>query len=332
MKLPNRYGSVSKLSGNRSRPFVVREGVSGKQKAIGYARSQKEGLGMLADYHKRQGTFVSSTMTFEELYGLWLEKRAPKLGVSNQHSLNASFKHCDFVKKMKYSDVKAFHMQECIDTCGCGYATQSSIKNLFAHLDKLALELDIIDKKFSDSLTTDSVPDTNRTTFTDEERSEIWNNSQLKWVDTILIFLYTGFRFSELLTLKKSQVDLEKRIITGGMKTKAGKNRVIPIHSKIFSFIEKRMETEGEYLISIDNNPCTESQYRTIWKKIMKELKMNHTPHECRHTLRSLLDSAGANAVCIDRIMGHKSIGTGERIYTHKNIEELRANLELVTN
>lgn len=40
----------------------------------------------------------------------------------------------------------------------------------------------------------------------------------------------------------------------------------------------------------------------------------------------------GANKVCIDRLMGHKSKGTGERVYTHKNIEELRLNIELIAN
>ena len=55
----------------------------------------------------------------------------------------------------------------------------------------------------------------------------------------------------------------------------------------------------------------------------MDKLEMQHTPHECRHTFRSRLDSAGANKVCIDRIMGHKSKGTGERVYTHKNIDTM---------
>ena len=30
--------------------------------------------------------------------------------------------------------------------------------------------------------------------------------------------------------------------------------------------------------------------------------------------------------------MGHKSEGTGERVYTHKSIEELKKNIELITN
>ena len=56
---------------------------------------------------------------------------------------------------------------------------------------------------------------------------------------------------------------------------------------------------------------------------------MNHTPHECRHTFRSLLDSAGANKKCIDLMMGHTSKDVGERIYTHKTLDELRDALLL---
>lgn len=64
----------------------------------------------------------------------------------------------------------------------------------------------------------------------------------------------------------------------------------------------------------------------------MQLFNMDHTPHECRHTFRSRLDTAGANSVCIDRIMGHASKGTGERIYTHKTIQELKNAIELITN
>ena len=64
----------------------------------------------------------------------------------------------------------------------------------------------------------------------------------------------------------------------------------------------------------------------------MDDLKMEHTPHECRHTFRSRLDSAGANKVCIDLMMGHKSSGTGERVYTHKTLEELKIAIEFLKN
>ena len=61
----------------------------------------------------------------------------------------------------------------------------------------------------------------------------------------------------------------------------------------------------------------------------MDKLEMKHTPHECRHTFRTKLDSAGANKKSIDLMMGHKSKDVGERIYTHKTIEELKEAIEL---
>ena len=63
----------------------------------------------------------------------------------------------------------------------------------------------------------------------------------------------------------------------------------------------------------------------------MERLKLNHTPHECRHTFRSRMDSAGANKKCIDLIMGHKSKDVGERVYTHKTIQELKDAIEPIT-
>ncbi len=67
-----------------------------------------------------------------------------------------------------------------------------------------------------------------------------------------------------------------------------------------------------------------------FWNAIMEQLKMNHTPHECRHTFRSRLDSAGANKRCIDLLMGHTSKDVGERVYTHKTLEELQDTIFLL--
>lgn len=177
------------------------------------------------------------------------------------------------------------------------------------------------------------IPETSKKIFTDEEISRIWENEKLEWVDSVLFFLYTGFRISEMIDLKTSSVDLKVQTIIGGTKTAAGKNRIVPVHSKIKHIVQRRVEqSKSGYLFEYNGKRLSQPQYRTFWTDIMGKLEMEHTPHECRHTFRSRLDSAGANKVCIDRIMGHKSKGTGERVYTHKNIEELKLNIELITN
>lgn len=59
---------------------------------------------------------------------------------------------------------------------------------------------------------------------------------------------------------------------------------------------------------------------------------MKHTPHECRHTFRTRLDSAGANTKCMELLMGHTSKDTGNRVFTHKTVNELKVTIELIKN
>ena len=60
-------------------------------------------------------------------------------------------------------------MQETIDNCGKGYSTQAAIKNLWGHLDRFALEMDIITRCYSDLLTSDPIPPTSRSPFSKDE-------------------------------------------------------------------------------------------------------------------------------------------------------------------
>lgn len=333
MKNPNGYGTVTKLSGNKRKPWIVKEGISGRQKPIGYTATKEEGMILLAQYNNDPWDIEADKITLQELFDLWEEKRAVKLGTSNRSALKSAYKHCSKLGKVRYKQIKSYQMQDCIDSCGCGYSTQGAIKNLWGHLDRFALELDIISKRCSDLLTSDPIPETTKEIFTDEEVSRLWENQNFPWVDSVLFFLYTGFRISEMIDLRTETVNLQEWTLTGGTKTAAGKNRLIPIHSKIQSIVQKRFEqSKSGYLFEYNGKKLNQTQYREFWAAIMEALKMDHTPHECRHTFRSRLDSAGANKVCIDRLMGHKSKGTGERVYTHKNIEELRLNIELITN
>lgn len=339
MKNPNGYGTVVKLSGNRRNPYAVRKTKGFNDKGypiyenIGYAPTREAGMIMLAEYNKSPWDIEADKITLEELFNLWLDKRAVKLGKSNASCLKSAYKHCARYAKIRYNRIKAYQMQDCIDSCGCGYSTQAVIKNLWGHLDHFAMELDIIIKCYSELLTSEPIPETTKKIFTDEEVQRIWDNQHLPWTDSLVFFLYTGFRISEVLEIKISKVDLQQWTVTGGTKTAAGKNRVVPIHSKIQNIVQKRVEqSKSGYLFEYNGKKIKQSQYRGIWSTLMEQLAMNHTPHETRHTFRSRLDSAGANKVCIDRLMGHKSKGTGERVYTHKDIEELRMNIELITN
>ena len=63
----------------------------------------------------------------------------------------------------------------------------------------------------------------------------------------------------------------------------------------------------------------------------MKAIGFNYLTHDCRHTVCSKLDSAGANKVAVDRIIGHSSKSIGEKIYTHKTVDELHEAMNLLS-
>lgn len=336
MRNPNGYGTVVKLSGNRRRPFAVRKTAGWNEngnpiyKSIGYTKTREEGLIMLAEYNRCPYDIDLSKITVEEVYQKWSEREFPKLSNSLVGSLKSAWSHCQNVRNIKYKELKSYHMQDCIDNCIRGYSTKGAIKNLFGHLDKFAMELDIIVKRYSDLISAPPIPDTKKMPFTEEEIAAVWSIQDQEWVDSILVLLYTGWRISELLSIRQCDVDLDRQTIIGGTKTRNGKNRIVPIHPKILPFIQKRMSDGNEYIFSYRGKQCSQQQYHIFWSGIMERLNMKHTPHECRHTFRSRLDSAGANKVCIDLLMGHKSKEVGERVYTHKTVEELTQTIYLL--
>ena len=336
MRNPNGYGTVAKLSGNRRRPYIVKKVIGWNDKGhpiydiVGYTETREAGNMLLAEYNRDPWDVDRAKITMKELFELWKEKKAPKLGESNRSSLCSAFKHCSVLWEKPYKQIRSYQMQETIDGCGKGYSTQAAIKNLWGHLDRFALEMDIINRCFSDLLTSDPIPPTSRLPFSKDEIKKVWDHQKEPWVDTVLILLYSGWRISELLNLKPEDINLQAGTMKGGTKTKAGKDRVVPIHSKIRPLVEARLAEGGPRLISYNGRVCNQTQYRIFWADIMKALGMNHTPHECRHTFETQLDSAGANRKCIDLLMGHVSKDTGNRVYNHKTLDELKAAVELI--
>ena len=71
---------------------------------------------------------------------------------------------------------------------------------------------------------------------------------------------------------------------------------------------------------------------RAIFNPVMDHFNLQHTPHETRHTLASMLDSADVNRTVTKLILGHSLDGITERVYTHKSIRELLRAIDRVCN
>ena len=154
----------------------------------------------------------------------------------------------------------------------------------------------------------------------------------------VLIGIYSGWRPQELAILKLANVDLEARTFTGGLKTEAGIDRVVPIHPLIFSLVEanykKALAMGSEYLFNDENGQqgtyLTYDKYRGRFKKVMKRINQNHKPHDTRHTFITKGKYYQMDDYILKMIVGHAINDVTEKTYTHRVIEELRREIEKI--
>lgn len=343
MRLPSGYGSVVKLKGNRRKPYQVRltKGYTDKGKQIymylGYYAKKDEALNALAEYNSSPYDITRETITFAEVYKKWSNDHFKKVGKSAiENYSNAYRKYCKSLYKMRFKDIRLTHLQAVIDNCGMAHPTRAVIKTLFKVLTTFAMKNDIVDKDYAQYVDVGQREGKiNRKPFTQEEIDRLFKYvDTFDYLDTILIMIYSGLRVGELLDLRIENIHLDERYMIGGSKTKAGKNRIIPINRKIEPFIRKYYEKNKDKEFLILNSlgrPMGYSNYRREkFDNVMEKLKMEHRPHDARHTFASLMNSAGANKLCIKRIIGHSSQDITEDIYTHKTINELIDAIDLI--
>ena len=340
MRLPSGYGSIIKNKGNRRKPYQVRItrgwDDNGKQlySTLGWFEKREEAIIALSEYNSSPYDIEANKETFTDIFEKWKLEHYPKVSNNAIVNYNLAYKYCKAIHKMRFKDIRLTHLQAIIDNCGKGYPTRKIIRALMNQLFSFAIKNDIVEKKYSEYVNVgQNEGKINRRPFTQKEIKKLFDNvDKLDWVDTVLIMIFSGLRVGELLDLKTENVHIEERYMVGGLKTKAGRNRIIPINRKIEPFIKKYYNPKNEYLITnFKGNQMQYSNYRREkFDNVMEKLRMEHNPHDCRHTFASLMDTANANKLCIKRIMGHSSQDITEDVYTHKSIEELIENIDLI--
>jgi integrase/recombinase XerD len=144
---------------------------------------------------------------------------------------------------------------------------------------------------------------------------------------TILELLYaTGLRVSELVRLKKGDVNLDGGFVVA--MGKRSKERVVPLGSYSRDAVKDYLDTEkppGQYLFPNRRGGMITRQ--AVWKIIRKYgLKLHRgrvSPHTIRHTFATHLLEGGADLRSVQILLGHEDISTTQ-IYTHVDSKRLK--------
>src|SRR5699024_4556630 len=127
MRLPNNYGSITKLKGNRRRPYWARKTVGYNEKGhqifhtVGYFASKKEAVEALGEFNKMNlKDFNRADITLEVLYDEWYKRQ--EVAVSNGNLSNSSlegyrtaYRHLKPISNIKVRDIKKNELQGIID-------------------------------------------------------------------------------------------------------------------------------------------------------------------------------------------------------------------------
>jgi len=133
---------------------------------------------------------------------------------------------------------------------------------------------------------------------------------------------------TEFLDLKKENVHLSEQYFDViDSKTENG-IRKVPIADKLLPFYKGWYEdgSDCEYLLHTEDGKHFKyrNYYDSYFNPLMENLKINRTPHCCRHTCISMLATAGVDQTIIKKIVGHSGAMTlTEKVYTHFDIKEL---------
>lgn len=330
-------------------------------KTLGYYASRAEAEAALVAYQECPYDLNTKDITFKELYEQWTEDYFKKLtSISSERTITSAYRYCSGLYNMKMRDIRIYHLQECMDK---GYiipdrgkekgqkryasaCTKGRIKSMFNLMFDWAYAREIVDRNYARAFELDKETKIKQvrekrknTIFSNEEIDLLWKNvDKIAFVDMVLCGIYSGWRPQELAILKIKDIDLELQVMYGGMKTDAGKDRCVPIHPLIQPLIEKRYaeakELGSNYLFNDINGQqgiyMTYDKYRGRFNKIVERLQMDHHPHETRHTFITKAKRVRMEEYILKRIVGHAINDNTEKTYTHREIEELKAEMRKI--
>ncbi len=135
-----------------------------------------------------------------------------------------------------------------------------------------------------------------------------------------LLEITCGLRAKELVMLKKSQIDFQRKCIFINRGQKTSKNTVF-MHSTLCQALYEYINHphwltwsngKDREIFFLNNKPLNYQKLRNVLDSIVNKAKMEIglTPHQLRHTMARLMFESGIDIILIQRQLRHKRIAT----------------------
>lgn len=149
----------------------------------------------------------------------------------------------------------------------------------------------------------------------------------------VLLALSTGMRYSEIMKLKKGDVDIGRNVITL-KETKNGDVRSIPLVGTPLHLMKERLTiilNQEALIFPSTNDPKKPIDIRSAWERAVKLANIiDFRFHDLRHTVASYLAMSGYSLLDIGTLLGHKDMQSTKR-YAHLSQEHKQRMVTTMT-
>ena len=355
-RLPNGFGQISEIkTGNLRNRFRAMITVGKTEygrpivkplKPVSYFETYNDAYAALLEYNRGSRGY-DDEMTVEELYNEWFPEYKKKVSKSSYSNVEISWKYCSKLYGVYVSELKSRQVKECMYNSYAIVKDQKIsptpnrslfIKLLFTMMLDYAVENDYIENNCARKVKYVKPESTEKIIhqpYTEEEVQLMWDHLNVPLVDMILIQCYSGWRPKELFQLSIDNIDFEKNIMTGGVKIKAGKNRIVPIHNKIKPLLQKRydicVKNNTKYIFNEKNKELSYSTFKIRYDKMQKKLGMSkHYGHDGRLFFATQAKKHKLDEYAIKYIMGHQIDDVTENVYTKREISWLDSEMQKI--
>lgn len=284
-------------------------------------------------YQKVQDKMSKKVPTFLDIYYILDKEDFSSLSPHTQNNMHGAIKHLKKLHYFKIDQITLRMIQDVFDEDGSNHGTQVHMKTICTKVFRYAVVNQYIDRN-DDYTSYIRVP---KYEESDMHRPYTINEIlALKKADTpeahiMLIFIYTGVRINELLNINRDNIHIDEKcdddgterlisyMITGS-KTKAGKNRIVPIHDDIKQYVIDELLTSEKRLVDVSYPNFTN---RTVLVKVNKLLNTHHTMHDTRKTFATLCQMNNLNVYIRKKVLGHRMNDITFDVYTNESKNRL---------
>lgn len=319
LKRANGTGTVYKLQGRRTRPWVAAKGKT----IIGYYDKKTAALDALA---RLQGRSVGEiyNWTFAEVYEAWKDEHFRDIGAKGIESYERAYDVFEPLHDRKFRELRTADYQIVIDKYSDkSHSLLSKFKQLATQMSQWGIRQELITTNFASFIKLPENVKKEKEIFSEEDIQKLEADGS-QAAKLTLMMVYTGMRIGELFGLRTENV--HETYVIGGEKTEAGRNRIIPIRSEGRKyFAEFKERAKGELLISgYDGQKVIANFRKRDYYPLLERLGISKkTPHATRHTFASWAVANNIKPELLQKMLGHADYSTTANIYEHFDIDQL---------